>query len=369
MKTIIIGAGVAGLTTAWRASELGDVHLFDGDPARSASWVAGGMLAPVSEVSFTEEPLLRLDLAALERWESFAAELEAASGHTVGLRTEGTIQVAFNADDLRELDRLRDFQIELGLDVQALGQEEIREYEPHISPHAVGGTWVKSDYSVDNRALVTALREACNRAGVITHSLDARSISFDQGVATGIETDRGNFFADRVVIANGSWSSLLNVDAKVRPVKGEIIRVQTPPHFGTVLHHTVRALVRGIPLYLVPRSDGQIVIGATQMEVGFSTTPTVMGVYQLLRDARDLLPIVSEMEIVDIMAGLRPGSPDNGPLLGPVPDFENLFIASGHYRNGILLSSITGDVMAAYLAGQEIPSFATPFTANRVMAS
>lgn len=366
--TIIIGGGIAGLTTAWRASSLGPVDLFDGDTSRSASWVAGGMLAPVSEVSFTEEPLLRLDLAARERWSSFAHEIETASGMSVGFRTEGTLQVAFNQDDLRELDRLRDFQLQLGLEVQSLSVEEIREYEPHLSPHIVGGTLVKSDYSVDNRALVRALREACRRAGVSFHNSDVTSIIFDEARAIGVESGGQVIKSEQVVIANGSWSSLLNVDVDVRPVKGEILRLQTPAIFGTVLTHTVRALVRGVPIYLVPRATGEIVIGATQLEVGYSLKPTAGGVYQLLRDARELLPIIAEMEINDVSAGLRPGSPDNGPLLGPVEGYENLYLASGHHRNGILLSSITGDVMAAHLSGQPIPDYAAAFTPSRLIS-
>lgn len=365
LARIVIGGGVAGLTTAWRATELGEVHLFDGDTSRSASWVAGGMLAPVSEVSFTEEPLLRVDLAACAQWPAFAAEVEAASGMSVGFRTEGTIQVAFNSDDLRELDRLREFQQELGLDVSSLTADDVRDLEGHLSPHIVGGTLVKSDYSVDNRSLVLALRQACINAGVHFHHSDVTDIKFSGARATGVRFDGGTLSADQVVIANGSWSSLLAVDVEVRPVKGEIIRLQTPSSFGTVLSHTVRAIVRGVPLYLVPRTNGEIVIGATQLEVGYSTTPTAGGAYQLLRDARELLPISAEMEIIDISAGLRPGSPDNGPILGPITGYENLFLASGHYRNGILLSAITGDVMKAHLTGSAIPEFARSFTPSR----
>lgn len=364
MKTIIIGAGIAGLTTAWRAP--GEVHLFDADPSRSASLAAGGMLAPVSEVSFTENALLQLDLAARDRWAAFARDLETATGMSIGFRTEGTIQVAFNSDDLRELDRLRTFQHQLGLDVSALTSDDIRGLEPHLSPKIVGGTWVQSDYSVDNRALVTALNRACELKGVMHHSYDVNEILYHGDRAVGIRTDNGDEYADHIVIANGSWSPLLNPDVQVRPVKGEIIRVQTPEAFGPVLTHTIRALVRGVPIYLVPRTSGEIVIGATQLETGYSQAPTVAGIYQLLRDARDLAPIIAEMELMDISAGLRPGSPDNGPLLGKLA--ENLWLASGHYRNGILLSSITGDVMAAYLSGSAIPDYAAHFTPDRTMA-
>lgn len=365
MKTIIIGGGIAGLTTAWRASAHSEVHLFDGNPARAASLVAGGMLAPVSEVSFTEEPLLRLDLVARQQWPAFAQELETFTGLAIGFRTEGTVHVGFNDDDLRELERLREFQLELGLNVSPLTADEIREREPHLSPRVVGGTWVESDFSVDNRALVAALRVACEKAGVIFHAHDVESLALEGRTAIGVHTHTGVESADRVVIANGSWSGLLADVIDVRPVKGEIIRVQTPPSFGAVITHTVRAIIRGVPIYLVPRTHGEIVIGATQLETGFSTTPTVMGVYQLLRDARELLPVLSEMEIVDICAGLRPGTPDNAPLLGLVPGYDNLLVASGHYRNGILLSSISGDVMAAYLHGDDVPQYARPFSPDR----
>lgn len=369
MKTIVIGGGVAGLTTAWQAASVGPVELYDADTSRSASWVAGGMLAPVSEVSFTEEPLLRLDLAAREQWHRFAAEVEAASGMSVGFRTEGTLQVAFNEDDLRELERLRTFQLELGLEVRALTKVQTRELEPHLSPHIVGGTLVASDYSVDNRALVNALREACIRSGVTFHQSDVSEILFNGSQAIGVAHQTGTSRSDAVVIANGSWASFLHDEVDVRPVKGEIIRILAPKHFGTVLNHTVRALVRGIPIYLVPRQDGEIVIGATQLEVGYATDVTVNGVYQLLRDARELLPIISECSIKDISAGLRPGTTDNGPLLGPITKHPGLYIASGHFRNGILLSSITGTVMLAHLSGSEIPEYARGFTPDRMVTA
>lgn len=369
MKTIVIGGGIAGLTTAWKAASLGPVELFDADTSRSASWVAGGMLAPVSEVSFTEEPLLRLDLAARDQWHEFAAEVEAASGISIGFRTEGTLQVAFNVDDLRELERLRDFQLELGLAVRALTRDEVRELEPHLSPHIVGGTLVESDYSVDNRSLVRALREACHKAGVTFHHSDVSDVVFDGSKAIGVSHKGGQSLADAIVIANGSWASFLHDEVDVRPVKGEIVRVLAPEIFGPVLSHTVRAIVRGVPIYLVPRRDGEIVIGATQLEVGYSTDVTVNGVYQLLRDARELLPVISECSIKDISAGLRPGTTDNGPLLGALTKYPNLFIASGHFRNGILLSSITGPVMLAHLSGSEIPEYARGFSPDRMVKS
>ncbi len=361
MEIAIIGGGLAGLVTGWRIAETGaQVTLIDPDPGSGASKVAGGMLAPISEAWFGEEELLALDLASLALWRNFAAELEATSGREIGFRTEGTIQFAFDSDDFRALDRTRDFQRSLGLDAVELSRREVHELEPLVSPNVLGGSLVKSDHSVDNRALTAALISACQIVGVKFVNDRAIGIEFDGSRVHAVKTEHQSITADRVVVAAGAWSSqVLGAESlDVRPIMGEILRLRPDASMPVPIKHTLRGVVRGFPVYLVPRKNGEVVVGATQLETGFDTNPTAGGVYQLLRDAREVLPIVTEMKLVEAAAGLRPGSPDNVPLLGPVPGYEGLYAATGHYRNGVLLTPATGNVMRAYLTDGEIPEYA-----------
>ncbi len=372
MKIAIIGGGLAGLVTAWRVGQGGaDVTVIDPAPGSGASNVAGGMLAPVSEAWFGEENRLALDVASHALWRDFARELEADSGVEIGFRTEGTIQFAFNQDDLRALARTRDFQLSLGLDAIELSGAQVRELEPLLSPNVLGASLVKSDHSVDNRALVVALIAACQANDVEFVKERVIGIEFETDSVGkrvhAVRTDRQLIPAERIVIAAGAWSSkILGAEALgVRPMMGEILRVA--PRNGTppTITHTIRGSVRGFPVYLVPRINGEIVIGATELETGFDIEPTAGGIFQILRDAREVFPYLSEMRIVELMGGLRPGSPDNAPLLGPMADCLGLYAATGHYRNGVLLTPATGDVMRAYLSDTAIPEYARAFTPNR----
>ncbi|HUW78561.1 MAG TPA: glycine oxidase ThiO [Candidatus Nanopelagicaceae bacterium] len=375
MKVAIIGGGLAGLVTAWRIGRIGSqVVVIDPEPGMGASNVAGGMLAPISEAWFGEEDRLALDLTSLSLWPKFANELEAESGLEIGFRTEGTIQFAFNHDDLRALDRTREFQRSLNLDVTELSGMEIRELEPFLSPGILGGTLVRSDFSVDNRALVAALISACKANAVEFLNERVTGIEFEPGPdrqVRAVSTVNKLVPAEQIVIAAGAWSSQIvgGESLGVRPVMGEILRVAPRDGVYQVLTHTIRGSVRGVPIYLVPRKNGEIVIGATELETGFDTEPTAGGIYQLLRDAREIFPHVSEMKILEVSAGLRPGSPDNAPLMGPIENSVGLYAATGHHRNGVLLTPTTGDVMHAYLTGAPIPGYASTFTPKRLAAT
>lgn len=372
MKIVIIGGGLTGLVTAWRAAQSGcDVTVIDPAPGSGASNVAGGMLAPVSEAWFGEEDRLALDLASHSLWRNFASDLEADSGVEIGFRTEGTIQFAFNQDDLRALTRTREFQLSLGLDVVELSGSQVRDLEPMLSPNVLGASLVRSDHSVDNRALVVALIAACKANAVEFVTERAVGIEFEMGSegkkVCGVRTDHQLISAARIVIAAGAWSSqILGAESLgVRPIMGEILRVAPRDGAPETITHTIRGTVRGFPVYLVPRLNGEIVIGATQLETGFDIEPTAGGIFQLLRDAREVFPYLSEMRIVELMAGLRPGSPDNAPLMGPLANREGLYAATGHYRNGVLLTPATGDVMRAYLTDTTVPEYAKAYTPHR----
>ncbi|HEX2314771.1 MAG TPA: glycine oxidase ThiO [Thermomonospora sp.] len=365
---LVIGAGVIGLATAWRTAARGlRVTVVDPDPAGGASRVAAGMLTPVSELTYGEEPLLRLGIASRDRYAAFAAELEESSGHETGYRRDGILEVAFDADDLAFLDDLRRFQESLGVATEALTGRECRRLEPMLAPSVRGGLLAPEDGSVDPRRLAPALLAACEKAGVRLVRDRAAALVVERDTATGVRlADGGELRAAKVLLAAGAWSNDLDglpegVVPEVRPVKGQVVRLRTRTPF---LGRCTRGVVRGSSIYLVPRADGEIVVGATQEEMGFDTTVTAGGLWQLLRDARDLLPGITELEFAEVSAGLRPGSPDNAPVLG-ASALPGLFLATGHFRNGVLLTPVTADVMAEILVDGTVPEVAAPFAPGR----
>ncbi len=343
----VVGGGVIGLAIAWRAASagLGLVAVHDPELAspapRQSSWAAAGMLAPVTEVHYGEEALLALTLAAREGWARFAAELECASGQAPGYRREGTLSVARDGDDLARLEELAVFQTKLGLDVARLRAREVRALEPALSPRMRGGFLVTGDHSVDNRALVYGLREACLRAGV---QLRATTVTDLAGLSTGV-----------TIVAAGAGSARLLPGLAVRPVKGQLLHLAGDP----LLAHTIR----GLDAYLVPRADGRLLVGATVEEKGSDLTATAGAVHELLRAAYELVPGMTELAFVEAVVGVRPGTPDNAPLIGRID--ERTLVATGHYRNGILLAPITADLIVELLTSGQLPALAAPFTPER----
>ncbi|MFB7633308.1 glycine oxidase ThiO [Streptomyces sp. NPDC056149] len=371
---LVIGGGVIGLVTAWRAAGRGlRVAVADPAPGGGAALVAGGMLAAVTELHYGEETLLGLNLASAERYPRFTEELQEASGQRIGYRRCGTLAVALDADDRAHLRELHALQVRSGLESQWLTGRECRRLEPMLAPGVRGGLRVDGDHQVDPRRLVGALLAACERAGVAFHRTSAERLTTAGGRATGAElADGTRLVAGQVVLAGGSLSGRLAgvpeaVRPPVRPVKGVVLRLRLPdalPGGGAFLSRTVRAVVRGNPLYLVPRESGELVLGATHEELGWDTTVTAGGVYELLRDAHELVPGITELPLAESRAGLRPGSPDNAPLLGPTA-LPGLHLATGHYRNGVLLTPLTGDVMAEALTTGTVPEEARPFSPAR----
>jgi glycine oxidase len=351
---IVVGGGVIGLACGWRLSQRGlRVAVVDPAPASAASNVAAGMLAPVTEVKYGEEPLLELGLESLRRYPAFVAELEAATGRAVGLRTEGTLLVATDAGDRAMLAELHDFQTSLGLDASMLTSREARALEPGLSPDIRCGLLAASDHSVDNRRLAEALIAALG-AAVIHQRVAGLEVANEtvRGVRLG---DRAWLSAPTVLIAAGPWSSQIDgvpesARPPVRPVKGEILRLRSR---GDVELPTssVRGFVNGHEIYLVPRASGELVVGATAEEQGFDTAVRAGAVRELLRDARAILPLIDELALVETIAGLRPGSPDNRPMIGAAGGISGLYVATGHYRNGVLLAPVTADLVADEITG------------------
>ncbi|WP_210576150.1 glycine oxidase ThiO [Streptomyces sp. GESEQ-4] len=368
---LVIGGGIIGLVTAWRAAQRGFVTaVVDPEPGGGAAQVAAGMLAAVTELHYGEQTLLGLNLASARRYPDFAAELTELTGHDLGYRQCGTLAVALDADDRAHLRELHALQRASGLDSEWLSGRECRRLEPMLAPGVRGGLRVDGDHQIDPRRLAGALVAACERAGVVFHRTWAERLSVVRERAAGVVTRDGEAVgAGQVVLAAGSLSGRLagvpeDVLPPVRPVKGQVVRLTVPERFAPFLSRTVRAMVRGSHVYLVPRANGELVIGATSEELGWDTTVTAGGVYELLRDAHELVPGLTELPLTETRAGLRPGSPDNAPLLGPT-DLPGLLLATGHYRNGVLLTPVTGDAMAHALATGELPDEARPFTPKR----
>jgi len=357
---IVVGGGAIGLGVAWRATQRDlTTVVADPSPGTGATHAAAGMLAPITEVHYGEVPLLGLNLESARRWPDFAAELETAAECTIGYRSEGTVAVAFDDDDVRALDALVQFQRQLDLPVERLASRECRSLEPSLSPRVRGGALVTGDHQVEPRALTAALLRAGERAGV---ELVRRAVTA-VGPGPRVALDDGEVLESGSVVVAAGWRSAELLDIPVRPVKGQILRLRGD--VSSLLTRTVRGLSHGVSVYLVPRASGELVVGATVEERGADTTVTAGAVRELLSAALDLVPGASELELHEASAGLRPGTPDNAPLLGRAPGEADVWVATGHYRNGILLTPVTADVVADLVSGVEAPPVARPFDLDR----
>jgi glycine oxidase len=345
----VVGGGAIGLACAWRAQQRGAraVVIDAGEPG---AWhVAAGMLAPVSEAEFGERELLQLGLESARRYAGFCAELD-----DPGYRATGTLVVARDRDEAEALDRLAAFRTELGLPVERLRPSQARRLEPALAPTIRLALDIEGDHAIDPRKLVAALSRAFTgeqRRGRV------RGLRVENGRVTGVKLADGAVIeAGAVVVAAGVHVATLEmpdrVRVPVRPVKGQVLRLRDPRGPGLVTR-----TIRGEQAYFVPRGDGAYVLGATMEERGWDTTPTAGGVYELLRDLSEIVPGVFELDIDELTAGLRPATPDNLPAIGHGA-LDGLIWATGHFRNGILLTPVTADLVAGLLAGDPVPEFA-----------
>jgi glycine oxidase len=335
VDAVFVGGGVIGLSAAWRAQQRGlDVLVLERDRAGSgASRVAAGILAPDSEAEPGNEPFVPLARRSLELYPALVEQLG-----DVGFWPCGMVVVAVDAD---EIDQIRhEFR---GL--EWLTPSECRRLEPGLSPAIRGGLFSEGEASIDPRRLVDALAARVP----VREGVDVIEIAHDS-----VTTKSGERIpAGRVVVCAGAWSGIAGVP--VRPVKGQVVRLR-----GEL---PTQRMIRTEHVYVVPRQNGEVVVGATVEERGFDVTVTAGAVHELLREGYRVLPELAELELVDVSAGLRPGSPDNGPLIGEWED--GVLVATGHFRNGILLAPITAETIAALLAGDAPPPEAAPFTPER----
>jgi len=362
---VVVGAGAVGLAVAWRAAQTGlRVTVLEraGKAGAGTSSVAAGMLAPISETIATELPLMRLGLESVNIYPAFVEELQAATGMDPGYLRCGTLLAARDGDEAASLARELELRQSLGLTVHRLLASEARRLEPALAPTLRLALEIPDDHAIDPRKLTAALAQALTAAGgELRLGAPVNGVTTSGDRITGVRLDDGSEVpAGDVVVAAGPWSSALDgipggATIPVHPIKGQILRLHDPAGPGTLTR-----VLRMTGGYLVPRGDGRYVLGATMEERGFDTTVTGGGVYDLLRNAFELLPSVTELVIDELSAGLRPATPDNLPALGPGA-IPGLHWAVGHYRHGILLTPITAELVAGALTGDNnIPDEFSP---------
>lgn len=363
----IVGAGVIGLAIGWRLAQAGKrVAVFDrGAAGRGASWAAAGMLAAGAELEPGELALWQLNRASQQRWPGFAAELQAASGIDSGYRDDGTMIVALNRDDAERLRATVDFQRRSGVAIDWLSAAEARRREPCLTPSLAGAALSPADHQVDNRCVAEALKVAFRAAGGALHEhMPVAAIDTEAGRARGLIVEGERHRAATVVLAAGAWSGEIGglpqaMRLPIRPIKGQMLALRMDPADPLLRH------VLWTPgAYLVPRRDGRLIVGATVEERGFDGRLTAGGLYALLDGAWRALPGIEELAIDETWVGFRPGSRDDAPILGP-SGVDNLVLATGHHRNGILLAPITADAIAALILKDRIADAIRPFGLDR----
>lgn len=373
---VIIGGGVIGLGIGWQLAKSGAaVTIYDrGEVGRAASWAAAGMLAPYAEVHTEEPELLRLGMESLSLYPQWVEELESDSQMSIGYRVDGTLIVGLEPDDTHQLRHLYVAQQEFGLDVKWLNGRDACEIEHALSPRVTSAIHCENDHQVDNRLMICALKHAFQKYGGVLHeNRSIKKIGIERGSITTVQSEKGIQECDIVILAAGCWSTQIDgisddMLPPVRPVKGQMLALEMME--GIEIKTVIRTIRARYPtnVYLVPRSDGRLIVGATSEEMGFDERLTAGGMLELLRGAWEVLPGIYELPILESWTGLRPGSRDNAPILGKTP-IDNLIYATGHYRNGILLTPITAYEIAKLVLTGETSSTIYPFQLSRFFTS
>jgi glycine oxidase len=370
-EVVIIGGGVIGLACARALALRGvrDVLLIERSSlGAESSFAAAGMLAPQAEANRAHE-FFYLTCQSRDLYPAFAAALLEETGIDIELETTGTLYLAFTEDDEGELERRYEWQRQAGLPLQKLSAAAARDLEPGISEDVRAALKFPLDTQVENRRLISALAAANERLGVRMETGTAvtslkTSVKTGHGRVTGIETSRGFIAAEQVVIAGGAWSSLLGASDTalpklgIKPVRGQMLCFEANP---PVTRHVVYS-PRG---YIVPRRDGRLLAGSTTEHAGFEKRVTAAGIHSILSAALEISPRVASLPLTDSWAGLRPRAADTLPVLGPCAEIAGVFYATGHYRNGILLAPVTGELIARAVVDGVFPPSLNIFSPDR----
>jgi len=358
---VIIGGGVIGLAIARALALRGvrDINLFE--TARlgtEASFAAAGMLAPQVEAD-TQDDFFTLACRSRDMYPSFAEELREETGIDIELDTTGTLYLAFTDQDRKEIERRYEWQSRAGLAVELLSDADARELEPSIAP-ALGALRFPNDVQVENRRLLAALTNSIVKRGVITVTqTTVQSLIMEGNRLTGVQTSRGPISCNTAVVAAGTWSSFIqHSNIMVEPVRGQIVFLESMPQLA-------RHVVFSPRCYIVPRRDGRLLAGSTNERVEFDKSVTAGGISSILQHAQEISLEISSLPVTDTWAGLRPRTPDGLPVLGPCGEIEGLFYATGHYRNGILLAPLTGELISEAIVDGVVSPLLAPFSPDR----
>lgn len=366
MTVGIIGGGIIGLGIGWKLLREGaDVILFERDQVGgAASYVGAGMLAPYAEVGFEEIELMKLGQESLSMYPEFLQQLSEDVEEVPQLDRCGTLMVGVDRDDTEHLRRLYEFRDELALPVEMITGSEAREKEPLLSPRVVSAIWLPEDAQIDNRMLVTALKKAfINRGGKLYEHTEVQRVDIAGEKVKGVSTSDSKFDVDTLVLAAGCWSASIDgipeeIRPPVRPVKGQILTLAKDPDYD------LSCMVRSPRVYLVPKENREIRLGATSEEKGFDTEPTAGGMKELLEDGWEIAPYIYELPVREVLAGLRPGSRDHAPIIGRT-EIDGLYYATGHYRHGILLAPVTVNTVVEEIMHQTVPEIIQNFRPER----
>jgi glycine oxidase len=366
---VVVGGGVVGLAAGYELARRGrEVLVLDaGDRPGAATRAAAGMLAPTSEADLADASLVDLEIDSLRRYPSFVEGVERVSGRSCGYRTEGTLWAALNQDQEGDLDRLAAMQKAKGLPARWLAVPEVLAREPHVSGRVVAGLLIEGDHQVDPRALSAALGAAIGAlGGQLVTECQVTRIDHRAGRVEGVSGVAGGtpfqVACDVAVVAAGVWSGAVEAPVPplgLRPVKGQLVRLAGPE----LVHHVVRTP----EVYLVPRHGGELLVGATMEEQGLDALPTAGATFELLREAWRVLPGIYDLAVTELSVGFRPALRDHRPVIGGAAT-RGLFVATGHFRNGVLLAPATAHYLAEWIVGGSPPAALAPFGLERLEA-
>ena len=349
---VIVGGGVIGLTIARALALRGvrDVCLVErGNLGTEASWAAAGMLLPQVEAD-SQDAFFELACKSRDLYPAFAAALREETGIDVELDTTGTLYLALTEHDHEEIEKRYEWQTRAGLAVERLSADEARELEPCISESTLGALRFPKDIQVENRRLLSALANSVKKLGVtITTQTSVAAVLLEGNRVHGVQTARGPISSAPVVIAAGSWSSFIEPRPPIptiEPVRGQMVCLEAKPQLTRHVIYSPRG-------YLVPRQDGRLLAGSTSEHAGFAKCVTAGGIASVLRNALEISPAIADLPLADTWAGLRPHAPDGLPVLGPCGEIDGLFCATGHYRNGILLAPLTGELISEAIVSSQ----------------
>ncbi len=362
---LIIGGGLIGLAIARELHKKGvqKITILErGETGKEASHAAAGMLAPHAETDKLDDFFFFCD-ESNKLYPNFAAELFDETGVDIELDKNGTLYLAFTETDAKEIRNRFEWQKGAGLQVEHLSAQETRQAEPFVSPDVLESLFFPNDWQVENRQLIHALQKFAELNNLeIRENTEVARLLTENGKITGAETKAEKFFAEKVILATGAWTSFIKTDnfamPQVKPIRGQMIAFHTAKRFFQKVIYSPRG-------YLVPRSDGRVLAGATMEDVGFDKNTTESGINFLHENALEIAPSLVNLEVAEKWAGLRPFAADGLPVLGSFPSVENLFLATAHYRNGILLAPLTAKILAEKTLENKDSNYLRVFSPNR----